>query len=107
MADSTLSELPPDLVAELMALTALNDLELQAAAKPSLSPVHRRRLDHLSHAGGRRSLTPAESAELEHLLDLYDRAVAHRARALAILAQRGYSVADDGYLPGATDDQKC
>ncbi len=90
MADSTLSALPPDLAAELAALATLDDAALQAAAKSSLSPVHRRRLGHLSHAGGRRSLTPTESAELKHLLDLFDRAVLRRARVLSLLAERGY-----------------
>jgi hypothetical protein len=98
-------ELPPDVAADLAAMTMFSDEALWAATESSLSPAQRRRLNQLSHAGGSRTLTAAESAELRSLVDLYDRAVARRARALAILAHRGYAIADDGHLSGATDDQ--
>lgn len=97
-------DLPADLADELAAMTMYSDDALWAASEPSLSPAEQRRLSQLTHAGGSRSLTAAESAELAHLLDLYDRSVLRRARALAILAHRGYEIPDRVDLPDATDD---
>jgi hypothetical protein len=87
-------DLPPDLADDLTAMTMFSDEALWAAADSSLSPSQRRRLNQLSHAGGQRVLSAAESAELAHLVDQYDRAVLRRARALAILAHRGFAVAN-------------
>ena len=56
-----------------------SDEALNAAVESSLAPSKRRRLNQLSHAGGQRLLSAAESAELTHLVDLYDRAVLRRA----------------------------
>jgi hypothetical protein len=91
--------LPPELADDLTAMTMFSDEALWAAAESSLSPSQRCRLNQLSHAGGQRPLSAAESAELAQLADLYDRAVLRRARALAILAHRGFAVVDqDGPL---------
>jgi hypothetical protein len=38
------------------------------------------------------------------LLDQYDRSVLRRARALAILAHRGYEIPDRIDLPGSSND---
>jgi hypothetical protein len=85
-------DLAPELADDLAAMSMFSDEALWAATESSLSPSQRRRLDQLSHAGGLRPLSAAESAELAHLVDLYDRAVLRRARALAILAHRGFVV---------------
>jgi hypothetical protein len=87
-------DLAPELADDLAAMSMFSDEALWAATESSLSPSQRRRLNQLSHAGGLRSLSAAESAELTHLVDLYDRAVLRRARALAILAHRGFAVAN-------------
>lgn len=88
----------PNLLLELaddfIAMTMFSDEALWAAAESSLSPAQRRRLNQFSRAGGQRPLNAAETAELAHLVDLYDRAVLRRARSLAILAHRGFAVAD-------------
>lgn len=86
--------LPSELADDLAAMTMFSDEALWAAAESFLAPAQRRRLNQLSHAGGQRPLSAAESVELAHLVDLYDRAVLRRARALAILAYRGHAVAD-------------
>lgn len=86
--------LPPDLADDLAAMTMFSDEALWAATESILAPAQRRRLNQLSHAGGHRPLSVAESAELAYLVDLYDRAVLRRARALSILAHRGYAVTD-------------
>jgi predicted transcriptional regulator len=86
------SDIPADLADELAAMTMFNDEALWAATESSLSPAQQRRLDQLAHAGGSRALTAAESAELADLLDLRDRAVLRRARAMAILSHRGFEI---------------
>jgi predicted transcriptional regulator len=86
------SDIPADLADELAAMTMFNDEALWAATESSLSPAQQRRLDQLAHAGGSRALTAAESAELADLLDLRDRAVLRRARAMAILSHRGFEL---------------
>jgi hypothetical protein len=98
-------DLPPELADDLSAMTMFSDEALWAAAESSLSPSQRRRLNQLSHAGGHRSLSAAESAELAHLVDLYDRAVLRRARALAILAHRGFAVANQDNPPDSHGDE--
>jgi hypothetical protein len=43
---------------------------------------------------------------MTRLLDLYDRAILRRAKALAILAQRGYELPERSDLPPTADDDK-
>lgn len=85
-------DIPTDMAYDLAAMLLFNDESLKAAAQSSLSPAQQKRLKQLAQAGGERSLTEAESDELKSLLDLHDRAVLRRAKALAILAQRGYDI---------------
>lgn len=102
-------DIPADLDEELAAMALFNDESLKAAARSSLAAAQQERLAQLSHVGGERSLTGAEQQELQHLLDLYDRAVLRRAKALAILAQRGYDidvVGDKTISSGAKTAQK-
>lgn len=82
--------LPPDLANELAAMHLLSDEALNAAAQPSLSPAEQLRLRQLNQKAGERPLTKAEGEEQEHLLRAYHRSVLRRAKALAILAQRGH-----------------
>jgi hypothetical protein len=82
--------LPPDLAHEVEAMRFLSDRALQSAARPSLLPAQRKRLEQLNHLGGERPLTPKEAAEQMALLEAYDRSVLRRARALALLAERGH-----------------
>jgi hypothetical protein len=86
--------LPADLADNLAALALFSDDALWAAAESSLSPAQQRRLEQLSTVADSRSLTPAESSELSQLLEQYDRSVLRRAKALAVLAQRGYQIPD-------------
>ena len=95
------SALPPDVSNELAAMNLLSDEALWAATEPSFSPSEERRLDQLNSAAGERDLTPAERVEQEALIASYRRSVVRRAKALAILAQRGHRVpvhatAEDG-----------
>lgn len=89
--------LPEDIMDELAAMNLFKDTELWAATESSLSAAQQRRLRQLTNAADDRDLTPAESAELQELLGLYDLAVLRRAHALTVLAHRGYK------LPNRTD----
>ena len=93
--------LPPDVSNELAAMNLLSDEALWAAAEPTFSPSEKRRLGQLNSNAGERDLTPAERAEQDALIASYRRSVVRRAKALAVLAQRGHRVplhatAEDG-----------
>lgn len=96
--------LPPDLADNLAVLVLLSDDALWAAAESSLSPAQQTRLDQLSSVADNRSLTAAESSELSQLLEQYDRSVLRRAKALAVLAQRGYQIPDQTSFNGGDND---
>ena len=69
-----------------------SDTALQAAVEPSLSPAEQWRLHHLNATAGERELTSAEKDEQQALIAAYNRSVLRRAKALAILAQRGHEL---------------
>jgi len=91
--------LPTDLANELAAMYLFSDDALWAATRPSLSPAEQSRMSQLNHTAGERPLTKAEQAEQEHLLAAYHRSVLRRAKALAILAQRGHPLPPETELP--------
>ena len=68
-------ELPEEITDDLAAMSILSDDAL----------------GQLNQAGGSRPLTPAEKDEQAELLELYDRSVLRRARALALLSLRGFA----------------
>jgi hypothetical protein len=84
--------LPPDIANELAAMHLFSDEALWAATAPSFSPTEEYRLNQLNAAAGERDLTPAEEAEQQNLITAYQRSVLRRAKALAILAQRGHRI---------------
>ncbi|MGD9098909.1 MAG: hypothetical protein PVF45_00415 [Anaerolineae bacterium] len=92
-------DLPADLANELSAMHLFSDEALWAASHPCLSPAEQVRLSQLNHKAGERPLTQVEAAEQEHLLNAYHRSVLRRAKALAILAQRGHPLPDEPKLP--------
>jgi predicted glycoside hydrolase/deacetylase ChbG (UPF0249 family) len=91
-------DLPQDVADELAAMSFFSDEALQAAVQSSIAPAQAQRLRQLSHDGGERTLSMAEQAELDALLQVHDVAVLRRAKALAILAQRGHSISDQTKL---------
>jgi len=88
-------DLPGDLANELAAMQLLSDDALWAATEPSMSSAEQRRLSQLNHAAGERPLTAAEAAEQMQLLAAYHRSVLRRAKAFAVLAQRGHPISTD------------
>jgi hypothetical protein len=63
------ANLSNELADELAAMALYSDQALWAATESSITPAQQRRLEQLTDAGGFRSLTAAESAELSELLD--------------------------------------
>ncbi|NOT54237.1 MAG: hypothetical protein HOP18_06490 [Deltaproteobacteria bacterium] len=87
-----MSNLPPEVANELAAMHLLSDAALWAATSPSLPLTEEARLTQLNAEAGERDLTPAEEAEQQRLITAYHRSVLRRAKALAILSQRGHSI---------------
>jgi len=92
--------LPVDLADSLAALSMYSDDALWAAAESSLSPAQQRRMEQLSTTADSRELTGAETSELSQLLEQYDVSVLRRAKALAVLAQRGYRISEQTAFHG-------
>lgn len=67
-------------------------MSTETITESSLLPAHQRRLSQLIEASKEGNLTAPQSAELEHLLDLYDRAVLRRAHVLAYFRERGHQI---------------
>lgn len=84
--------LPRDVADELAAMHLFSDEALWAATASSFSPTQEYRLNQLNVAAGERALTLAEEAEQQSLISVYQRSILRRAKALAILAQRGHRV---------------
>ncbi len=84
--------LPLEIADELAAMHLFSDEALWAAVEPSFSPSEERRLNQLNAAAGERALTAPEEAEQLELMARYWRSVLRRAKALAILAQRGHQL---------------
>jgi hypothetical protein len=94
---------PADVADDLAALSLFSDAALWTAAQASLSLGQQRRLNQLAEEGETRSLSEAEAAELAQLIDTYDRVVLRRAKAMALLAQRGYDVSSHAGIASHLD----
>jgi hypothetical protein len=80
-----LDDVPAEMQAELVEMTWLDDVALQAIAGAILSDADQQRLVELS---GRDTLSDTEREELDGLRDRYGKATLRRARALALLSVR-------------------
>jgi hypothetical protein len=83
-----------DVADELAAMQVFSDAALRAAVEPSMSRAEQRRLALLNSAAGERALTAAEHKEQQALILAYDHSVLRRAKAMAILAQRGHDLSE-------------
>lgn len=97
-------DMPTDMADELAAMTLYNDDALRNAANSSLPASDQERLASLNRVADSRELTPVEEAELAELVNLYDLAVLRRAKAMAVLAHRGYAVQNEVKLAGLDKD---
>lgn len=85
-------ELPPDLADAISPLTTLDDEALWQAARSRLPEEEAAELENLHHKRGREGLTDAEARAADLLVRRYERAMLVRARAAALLAERGHDV---------------
>ncbi|MCK4315309.1 MAG: hypothetical protein KAX24_06010 [Anaerolineae bacterium] len=80
--------------AALAQMAYLNDAALWQAARATMSPDQRERLEALHHQQQRQGLTVEERTEEQALLALYRETLLIRAQAAVLLKQRGYDVSD-------------
>lgn len=90
-------DVPEELQDELRAMAHFKDSKLLTVARSAWAVARQERLRELNQAAGAGRLNVVEQQEQARLLDLYQHAVLRRARALALLAFRGYT------LPERTD----
>jgi len=76
----------------LAQLVYLNDAALWQAARSSMLPAQRERLETLHDKQQREGLSTEEAREEQALLELYRETVLVRAQAAVLLKQRGYDV---------------
>lgn len=77
--------------AALAQMAYLNDAALWQAARATMSPDQRERLEALHHQQQRQGLTVEERTEEQALLALYRETLLIRAQAAVLLKQRGHS----------------
>lgn len=85
---------PISLRSALAQLAYLNDAALWQAARTSMPPEQRTRLEQLHDKAQKEGLTQEEKEEEEALLKLYRETLLVRAQAALLLAQRQYDVSD-------------
>jgi hypothetical protein len=86
---------PLSLRSALAQLAYLNDAALWQAARTSMPPEQRTRLEQLHHKAQKEGLTQEEKEEEEErLLKLYRETLLVRAQAAVLLSQRQYDVSD-------------
>lgn len=78
----------------LAQMTYLNDAALWQAARATMPPSMRTRLESLHHKQSSEELTLSEEIEVERLEQLYRDTLLVRAQAAVLLKQRHYDVAD-------------
>lgn len=95
--------LPADVADELAAMQVFSDAALQAAVEPSMSRAEQKRLEQLNALASEHALTAAENKEQQALIGVYRRSVLRRAKAMAILAQRGHDLSWSLQIPGSDE----
>jgi len=85
-----LEEVPAEIRAEVDALDSLSDDALWEVAQSTMPMQQQERLDALLDVQNMRPLTTEEAAELEKLRTEYGRILLRKARAYALLSERGH-----------------
>lgn len=98
VAVAPVDNLSPGLALELDAMVNFSDEALRAAIQPAISPTERTRLEQLNTLAGERTLSQAEQVEQNDLLIVWQRSMARRARALALLKLRGHPLPTENEL---------
>jgi hypothetical protein len=86
------ARLPPDVEAELEALTRLNDDVLWAVARSRMESTRQRRWHRLLEKNQRNTLTESERQDLARLSADGDRLTLCKAQAYLLLKERGYPI---------------
>jgi hypothetical protein len=84
--------LPPDEQAELNALANFSTDALWTIAREQMPRDQQNRMQILMDGNSRGSLSKAEFAELENLVEQGQRVMLRKAKAAALLTERGYKV---------------
>lgn len=92
LAFPAVTDLAPPIAERLLALELLSDEQLWQAAQHTLSRRATQRLHTLSQRNGRDELTAEGEAELALLLDQLEDVGLIRAKAAALLKERGHDV---------------
>lgn len=87
-------DLPPLLMAELMAMAQLSDVALWALARSSIPDDLLSDMEALEGNAEERDLTPDEQALQAGLLRQYNEMILRRAHAAVLLKSRGYDMSD-------------
>lgn len=93
-AASVADSAPPEMRSALAHMAYLNDAALWQAARSTMTPEQRERLEALHDKQQREPLTAEERAEEQALLALYRETLLVRAQAAVLLKQRGYDISD-------------
>jgi hypothetical protein len=88
------NDAPLDLRSALAQMAFLNDAALWQAARATMTPTQRTRLEALHEKQQREGLSAAERSEDQALLSLYRETILLRAQAAMLLKQRGYDISD-------------
>ena len=87
-----LPELPVDEQRELNALTLLSDEALWTIAREQMAGDKQVRMQTLMEENNQRGLDPLQQAELEALVEQGQRLSLRKAKAAALLIERGYTI---------------
>ncbi len=98
--------IPSEVANELAALALFSDAALWQAVDARLSDAQQARLRQLAENSDTQPLGDAEAAELADLIDLYDQAVLRRAKAMALLTQRGFDVSSSARTTSQVDGSR-
>ncbi len=93
-ADS-LPELPPDEQRELEALTQLSDEALWTIAREQMTEDRQTRMQTLMNTNAQGRLDKVQRSELEALVEQGQRLSVRKAKAAALLTERGYTITLD------------
>jgi hypothetical protein len=94
-----LPSLPVDDQAELDALHRLSDDALWTIAREQVPEAAQARARALMEKNSRGTITDAETAELEELVQRADRVMLRKAEAAAILKERGFAFSQKDFRP--------
>ncbi|GAB4578135.1 MAG: hypothetical protein Fur0022_08680 [Anaerolineales bacterium] len=92
VTDTFEAEIPQDITQELAQLDLFSDAELWAAAKISAPDEHAEQMQVLLEKQGREGLSQQDEQEVARLSHFFNRVMLVRAKAAALLKERGHDV---------------